>query len=161
MLLSTHPYLHNDVMAWTRFPHHQAFVERIHQSPVDAPHKEIVCGSLWFLLLLSGSTLHGLLWHFWILMKRLQFTEFYGQILNLWQSTDRVKNLSFSNIQKQGVAMGRCPWSGWWWCVQSISHWHGVTLQQLVSRRTEQLECRKVWLHEYTEQCMEQWPVLA
>ena len=42
---------HDDVIKWKHFPRYWPFVQGIHQSPVNSPHKDQWCGALMFSLI--------------------------------------------------------------------------------------------------------------
>ena len=47
--------IHDEVIKWKHFPHYWPFVQGIHESPVNSPHKVQCCGALMFSLI-SAST---------------------------------------------------------------------------------------------------------
>ena len=60
---TTPSFTHLDVMSWKRFPYYWTFVRRIHPSPMDSLHKDLLCGAfivLPFLILMScGSVIQN------------------------------------------------------------------------------------------------------
>ena len=45
------PSKYDDVIKWRHFPHYWPFVQGIHRSPVNSPHKGQWCGALMFSLI--------------------------------------------------------------------------------------------------------------
>ena len=49
--LSLQELMHDDVIKWKHFPHYWPFVQGIHWSPVNSPHKDQWCRALMFSLI--------------------------------------------------------------------------------------------------------------
>ena len=47
---------HDDIIKWKHFPHNWSFERKIHQSPVDSPHKGQWCGTLMFSFICAWTT---------------------------------------------------------------------------------------------------------